>query len=132
MASAKLDMVNQLRALEIKLKKHEEEIEAGVDRLETGKKNRGVMTKEILLKEVKAFLANLNELDNRLVKDMKSEVFDCLREMGKVGKEIPKLIESVKASDSKDMDTMLEAVEEVKKQVDRMELSRFCRYLIQT
>ena len=53
MAAVKLDLVNQLRALQAKMKAHQELVEVGVDKLEEGKTIRDNKRKEILLKEIK-------------------------------------------------------------------------------
>ena len=127
MASAKLDLVNQLRILHKKLGAKQTCIEARINKLEDGKTIRDNRRKEILLKEVKIILAKLHETDKRLVRDLKSEVFDHMRSMSKIEREISSLIDLVKVSDSKDMDTMTEAVTEVTKAVDKLGLDDISR-----
>jgi hypothetical protein len=127
MASAKLEVVNKLRALNNNLKYQEEQIQEGIDRMENEKKNRDIKRKEILLHEVKTVLASLHETDKKIVKDLKSDVFDQLRAMSKVQREVEKLLQEVKVTNNQDMDTMEEVVAEVTRQVDGLDLENFSR-----
>jgi hypothetical protein len=127
MASVKLDVVNKLRALHNNLKQQEKQIQEGMDRLENERKQRDIRRKEILLHEVKTVLASLHETDRKLVKDLKSDVFDQLRAMSKVEREVLKLLEAVKVTNNQDMDTMAEVVGEVTRQVDGLDLDNFSR-----
>ena len=84
-----------------------------MDKLEEGKLTRDNKRKEILLKEVNIVLASLHETDKKLVGNLKSEIFDHNRLVMEIEKEVWKLIDLVVCSDTKDMDTMNEAVVEV-------------------
>ena len=127
MTSVKLELVNRLRALEANLKQQEDVLKTGVDHLEDGKKTRDIKRKEIMLNEVKKVLSNLHETDKNLVKELKSEVFDQLRAMNKVEKEVNKLIETVKVTDNQDVTIMMEAVMEVQSKVEGLQLDHFSR-----
>ena len=127
MTSVKLELVNRLRALEANLKQQEDVLKTGVDHLEDGKKTRDIKRKEIMLNEVKKVLSNLHETDKNLVKELKSEVFDQLRAMNKVEKEVNKLIDTVKVTDNQDVSIMVEAVLEVQSKVEGLQLEHFSR-----
>ena len=53
-----------------------------------------------MLIEVKKILANFHDADKNLVKDLKNEVFDQLRAMNKVEKEVAMMIDTVKVTDN--------------------------------
>ena len=127
MTSVKLELVNRLRALQANLKRQEDVLKTGVDQLEDGKKSRDVKRKEIMLNEVKKVLSSLHETDKNLIKELKSEVFDQLRAMNKVEKEVNKLIETVKVTDNQDVTIMMEAVMEVQSKVEGLQLDHFSR-----
>ena len=128
MAAVKLDLVNQLRALQAKMKAHQELVEVGVDKLEEGKTIRDNKRKEILLKEIKIILGVLHDTDKRLIRNLKSEVFDHIRSISKVEKEVSRVIELVKCSDTKDMNTMNSAVRDVTEQVMSLGMEDMASY----
>ena len=113
MGTVKLDLVNKLYVVLNKLKMQHEAVEKAMDKLEEEKLTRDNKRKEVLLQEIKLVLASLHETDKKLVRNLKSEIFDHNRLVIKLEKEVSKLIDLVNCSNSKDMDTMNEAVMDV-------------------
>lgn len=128
MAVMKATLVTQLETLQKKLKDQESRIETGVVKLESEKGDRDLKRKEILLHKFKEILSSLRETDNKYVKEVKSEVFDHLRAVAKVEKDIARLLECVEAAIPQDLDTMEEAVNEVNQMVGDLQVEAFNRY----
>ena len=72
-------------------------------------------------------LSSLRETDQRQVKDLKGEAFDQLRAVAKVERETKVLLECVEAAIPQDLDTMQEAVIEVNRKVEELQLDDFSR-----
>ena len=72
-------------------------------------------------------LSSLRETDKRQVKELKGEAFDQLRAVKKVELETKVLLECVEAAIPQDLDTMQEAVIEVNRKVEELQLDDFSR-----
>ena len=65
------EMLEELNSLQESVRVTKVDIETGVDLLEEGIKARDVERRKILLCEMKKMLGNLNDVDKRIVKDLK-------------------------------------------------------------
>ena len=81
-----------LRSLCTKLEAESNEMKEALKKLEQGRRERDEARKKLLLAEIKAVIATLHETDKNLIKDMKSEVFDKLRDISKVEKDAKDII----------------------------------------
>ena len=95
--------------------------------LEQGRRERDEARKKLLLAEIKAVIATMHETDKNLIKDMKSEVFDKLRDISKVEKDAKDIIDALKTTNEKDMDIVEDSVKELMKKVERLQVMQFNR-----
>ena len=99
--ASEVNTVDVLENLASCLRKKKVEIEAGVDNLEEEKMTREMKKKEILLREMKHIVAKLNEIDKKVVKDLKGEAFDFIRSIRSMTNKIDVMKDSLKdASDT--------------------------------
>lgn len=123
----KLKTVNKLRSLCTKLEAESTEMKEAIEELEQGRRERDEARKKLLLAEIKVVIATLHETDKSLIKDVKSEVFDKLRDISKVDKEAKTIISILKTTDEKDMDMVKGGVEELMRKVESLQLIQFNR-----
>ena len=76
----KLKVVNRLRSLCTKLEAESTEMKEAIEELEQGRRERDEARKKLLLAEIKVVIATLHDTDKSLIKDVKCEVFDKLRD----------------------------------------------------
>ena len=69
----------------------------------------------------------MHDTDKNLINDMKSEVFDKLRDISKVEKDAKDIIDALKTSNEKDMDIVEDSVKELMKKVERLQVMKFNR-----
>ena len=72
-------------------------------------------------------LSSLRETDKRQVKELKGEAFDQLRAVKKVELETKVLLECLEAAIPQDLDTMEEAVNDVNRRVEELQLDDLSR-----
>jgi len=120
----KQDMLLELDNLQVSLEITKSEIEVGVDNLEDGKKARDVKKKELLLHEMKQILAKLNEIDKKVVKDLKGDAFDFLRSVNKITDEIASMKDALKTAPENERNWKTE-VNALKVKVENLECADF-------
>ena len=99
----KEEMSQELMTLQVTVNSWTREIEQGVDEMEEGIRARDVERRKILVGEMKKVLFKLNDIEQDIVKDLKGEALDHLRNMTKLSDEIAVLKASLEAlpADSK-------------------------------
>eukprot|EP00092_Neocalanus_flemingeri_P096695 GFUD01123131.1.p1 GENE.GFUD01123131.1~~GFUD01123131.1.p1 ORF type:complete len:308 (-),score=86.57 GFUD01123131.1:670-1494(-) len=93
--------------------------------MEEGKKARDVKKKEILLKEMKKILAKLNEVDMKVVKDVKGEAFDYLRSMNKIDIEVAAIKETITNAPVDDEKRCRTEVNAIRAKVENLGMEEF-------
>ena len=96
----KEDLMSELKLLEASLASKGSDLEKGVDLIEAKHKEREGDRKTIFLREMKKLLVILNDVDNKVTKDLKNEAFDNIRSINKVKDEISALGAQLMTHDS--------------------------------
>jgi len=123
--SWKDQMMEELQSLQESVRDTKVSIETGVDLLEEGIKARDVERRKILLCEMKKLLGKLNEVDKRIMKDLKGEAFDFLRNMRRVSDEIETFKAAVVESSPETNRNLRNEVDALTSKVKNLEMDDF-------
>jgi len=122
-------MAGELTKLQIIVDSKKRAIEVGVDELENGIKVRETVKRKVLLSEMKKLLAQLNEVDKTIVRDLKGEAFDYLRSIRNLDDEICGLKSSLSYTSDYGIKNCKNKVEKLKEKVAGLDIDEFTECL---